>query len=115
MPFSDTIKVVSISKFLSEMGIKETLPSSNRHLDYTKLDSASIRLLNKIIEYMDKHKISEIEDFIGHENIDHYDVVSHKKTEKLQIVKNTKLRDILAQKGLFPYGQDLDDRFCDFL
>jgi hypothetical protein len=30
-------------------------------------------------------------------------------------VKNTKLRDLLAAKGLHPYGQDLDDRFWDFL
>ena len=31
------------------------------------------------------------------------------------MTKKYRLRDILALKNLFPYGEDLDDRFCDFL
>jgi hypothetical protein len=93
------------------MGITENLPESNRHLDYSSLGFGSIRLFNKIIDFMDTHGVQSLEEFLGKDNIDHYDVVSQKKTEKIQIVKNTKLRDLLAAKGLHPYGQDLDDRF----
>lgn len=115
MAFKDTVKVKSIAKFMTEVGIHEDLPHSNRHLDYTTLGCGSVRLLNKINAYMDEHGQDSVEEFLGQENIDHYEVVSQKKTEKIQIVKNTKLRDLLWDKGLFPYGQDLDDAFCDFL
>lgn len=60
------------------MGITENLPESNKHLDYSSLGFGSIRLFNKIIEYMDRHHIDTVEEFLGKDNIDHYEVVSQK-------------------------------------
>lgn len=69
MPLKDTIKIKSISRFLDELGIKEKLPESNKHMDYSALDLTSIRLLNKIISYIDSNNISSVDEFIGQENI----------------------------------------------
>mmetsp|Transcript_14720 Transcript_14720/g.12951 ORF Transcript_14720/g.12951 Transcript_14720/m.12951 type:complete len:230 (+) Transcript_14720:193-882(+) len=113
--YEDIIKVESIAKFLLELGIKENLPKSTKHLDYTQLDIGSIRLLNQINQFMGINQIRTVQDFIGKENIESYEVISTTKTEKIDIIPVIKLRDLLAKNGLFPFAQDLDDRFSDFL
>lgn len=85
--FGDVVKVCSIEKYLSEMGIKEILPKSNKHMDYSTLDIGSIRLFNKIIEYMDSHQIESMDEFVGVENLEFFEVVSQRKTEKIKIIK----------------------------
>jgi len=77
-----------MSKFLEEMGIKEKLPTSNKHLDYSHLDVASVRLVNKINKYMEENKVATLEDFLGEFNIENYEVVSSNKTEKIKIIHN---------------------------
>lgn len=84
--YKDVVKVKSLEKFLEELGITEKLPKSTRHVDYTQLDVASVRLLNKINEVMEKDFDGDVEAFVGEENIDSYEVVSSQKTEKLKII-----------------------------
>lgn len=82
------LKVKSVSKFLEELGIVEKLPLSNQYLDYSQLDIASVRLINKINKYMEENKVDTVENFLGESNIENYEVISSKKTEKLKIIHN---------------------------
>ena len=72
------------------MGIKEKLPISNRHLDYTTLDAASVRLFNKINEFMSGSNINTIEEFLGEENID----VIHASKSNTKQVSNQEESDL---------------------
>jgi hypothetical protein len=63
-------KVQNIATYLSEIGIKENLPPSNKHLDYAYLDFDSIRLFNKINSFLEEKNISSVEEMIGEQNID---------------------------------------------
>ena len=109
-------KVQNIEKYLSEIGIKEHLPPSNKRsgfssFNYAYLDFDSIRLFNKINEFIDQKEIDSVEDMIGEANIEIYEVVSSTKTSKLQIIHNSKLAKVLVDKEVFPPGQDLPERF----
>lgn len=104
-------KVQNIETYLSEIGIKENLPPSNKQLDYTYLDFDSIRLFNKINRFLDEKQIPSVEELIGEQNFEAYEVVSATKTSKLQIIHISKLAKILVEKELFPPGHDLPERF----
>ena len=95
-----SLKSNKISKILEELDIKEDIPLSSKNFDYKHLLAPDIRLMNKIIEYMDKNNIEEIEDFIGRGRISVIEVISSNKREDIQIIEADKFVESLVEKGL---------------
>ena len=95
-----SLKSNKISKILEELDIKEDIPLSSNNFDYKHLLAPDIRLMNKIIEYMDKNNIEEIEDFIGRGRISVIEVISSNKREDIQIIEADKFVESLVEKGL---------------
>lgn len=52
-----------------------------------------------------------LEQFLGNENLEFIEVVSPIKTEKVAVINYIKLRNILREKGIIPYGEDMDEDF----
>ena len=85
------------------LGIDERLPKSSPHLNFKILKGETIRLLNKIIEYMNVNKIDTVEEFWGVDNIES------------NTIHWIKLRGILRDYKIIPFGEELNEDFIDFL
>ena len=64
---------------------------------------------------MNEQEIEDIEDFIGKENLDTIEIVTKNKTENIEMITPIKLREVLQEKDIINYGQDLDDEFISKL
>ena len=111
----DNVDVDSIRFFLSNLGIEEKLPKSTAHLDYIKLKGPSIRIFNRIIKHMETNNIENIQDLLGEDNIENYEVISREKLHQIQVISEQKLRDVLREIEVIRFGEDLDEEFTDFL
>lgn len=109
--FNGCIDLSALEHLLSNLGIEDEKPASNKHLDYSKLSGEAIRIFNKINHDMNEHNLDELEDFLGKQNLDKIEAVIGGKTQTLDVLTATKLKDILKDKGIINYGQDLDDDF----
>lgn len=105
------IDITRLEELLVKLGIEDEKPIPTKHLNYSKLTGPSIRIFNKINHDMNELEIDEIEDFIGKENLDTIEIVTKNKTENVQTITPIKLMEVLQQKGIINYGQDLDDEF----
>jgi hypothetical protein len=111
----DFVDVKILKEIMEDLGISEDIPPSTRHMDYNKLEGPSIRIFNRIIKYMKRHKISDVVDFLCKENWDLIEVVGKEKRDNIQVIEATKMRDILRNKDIIGYGEDLNDNFAEFL
>ncbi|CAI2365025.1 unnamed protein product [Moneuplotes crassus] len=109
-PFMEnTVEVYTLVSVLANYGCYELFPKSNKHINYRRMDGATIRIFNRIIAIMDREKHETIEDFLGESNITYIEVVSPSRTEKIGVVNHLKFRGILRDKAVIPYGEDLDE------
>ena len=51
----------------------------------------------------------DLEQFLGKDNILNIEVVSPVKTEQIACIDHIKFRNALREKGIIPYGEDLED------
>ena len=98
--FIDVIEVEKISRILSELYIKEDIPVATKNFDYKHLSAPDIRMINRIVEYMDKNNIKEIEDFIGRDKITKHEVIGNNKREDVEIIQSNQFLEILLEKNL---------------
>ena len=56
-----------------------------------------------------------IEEFVGQDNVDFIEVISPARSEKISVIDHLKFRGILREKGIIPYGEDLDEDFQNLL
>ena len=109
------LEVKSISKILSQLGISEDLPKSTKNFNYDELSGSGIRIINKIIRYMREHKIKDVSNFIGKENIEQREVIASNKTEIIEIVQAEKFHSILREKWIVKRWEDQDENLQTFL
>ena len=109
------IDITKIEELLIKLGIEDEKPVPTKHLNYSKLTGPSIRIFNKINHDMNEQEIEDIEDFIGKENLDTIEIVTKNKTENIEMITPIKLREVLQEKDIINYGQDLDDEFISKL
>ena len=98
--FIDVIEVEKISKILEELQIREDVPPSTKNFNYKHLTAPDIRLMNRIVEYMDDHDIKEVIDFIGHNRISTIEVIGNNKREDVEIIHAKDLLELLIEKSL---------------
>ena len=67
--FQDFTDINVLQQFLTDLGITEDIPKPTKHLDFSHLEPSDIRMLNKIIKYMEAHKIQDVLDLMGNQNI----------------------------------------------
>ncbi|CAI2373541.1 unnamed protein product [Moneuplotes crassus] len=116
VPFLDnSVEIHSLISTMAKYGCFELFPKSNKHINYRKMDGATIRILNRIIAIMERDKQENVEDFLGEKNITYIEVVSPSKTEKIGVIDHLKLREVLREKCIIPYGEDLDEEFQTLL
>lgn len=96
----DVIEVEKISKILEELMIKEDIPAPSKNFNYKHLTAPDIRLMNKVVQYMEEHNIEEIEDFVGKERIKLIEVVGNKKKEDIQVINAHDFLQSLIEKNL---------------
>lgn len=111
----DFVDVRVVLDIMNDLGISENLPPSNKHMDYKKLEGPSIRIFNRIINYMKTNEIMDIINFLNKENLDLIEVVGKDKQDTIETIQALKLRDILRDKDIINYGEELDDNFIEFL
>lgn len=104
-----------LEMMLSELGIQDEIPKSNKHLDYSSIKAPAIRIFNKIAKTMAERNIDSIADFLGPENFNSVDVVIGGNNEKLDIIDSQKLQILFHEKGIVDHGQDMDDEFIYFV
>jgi len=101
--------------FLEDLGIKEDYPENSRHMEFEALEPEDIRTFNKIISHMKINKMLDVIDFLGIQNIDTITCIGKSKQEKLKIIENTKFRDILREKQIIKYGEEMSETLSQFL
>ena len=109
------INVEMLIEIMKELKINEDIPPPSKYLDFSKLTGNSIRIFNKIINYMQNNKINEIESFVGKEKIDIIDFVSQKKQDSIQTITSEVFWDILLSKDIIRFKDELDENIIDFL
>ena len=115
LTINDLWDTEGIKMILDTLGIKEDIPPPNKNLDFSKLQPNSIRIFNKIIAYVQENKIDYIDDFIGKKNIEQISIISKTKEHKIETITANKLREVLREKQIIDYGEDLDENFVEFL
>mmetsp|Transcript_29706 Transcript_29706/g.34033 ORF Transcript_29706/g.34033 Transcript_29706/m.34033 type:complete len:284 (-) Transcript_29706:65-916(-) len=110
-----SLDITKLEQVLSKLGIEDEKPVSTKHLNFSKLTGSSIRIFNKINHDMNENEIDDVCVFLGKHNLDLVEVVARDKAETVEAITPIKLRDVLRQKGIINYGQDLDDDFIDFV
>jgi predicted nucleotidyltransferase len=98
--FIDVIEVEKISKILEELYIKEDIPASTKNFNYKHLTAPDIRLMNRIVEYMENEEIEEIEKFLGNDRITTIEVIGSNKREDVQIIHANDFLELLIEKNL---------------
>lgn len=96
----DVIEVNKIVKILEELDIHEDKPLPTKNFDYKHLGAPDIRQVNRIIEYMDKNNIKDIEDFLGKGRIIIIEVIGNNKREDIEIIDVEKFTECLEEKNL---------------
>lgn len=109
--FPGWVDLSGLELLLSNLDICDEKPESNKHLDYSKITANTIRIFNKIDHDMIQLGIKEVADFIGKKNLEQLDVEIKGQVQQLEVVRPTKLADVLREKGIINYGQDLDEDF----
>lgn len=72
----DNINIDSIRHYLNLLGVDESLPEQNAYLNFSTLKGPAIRIFNRIIKFINEHKLNSIEELIGQDNIEEYNVES---------------------------------------
>lgn len=98
--FIDVIEVEKVSKILEELYIKEDIPAPTKNFDYRHLSAPDIRLINRIVAYMDEHEIKNVEDFVGKQRITTIEAISNDKRENVQIISADDLLEVLTEKNI---------------
>ena len=75
----DVIEVDKIAKILEELDIKEDIPNASKNYDYKHLSAHDIRIMNRVVKYMNDYGIDDIEDFIGRDRISVIEVIGKSK------------------------------------
>ena len=109
------IDITKLEEVLLKIGIEDEKPAPTKHLNYSKLTGPMIRIFNKINHDMNELEFEWLEDFIGESNLDTIEIVTKNKSENIQVITPIKLREVLQEKGIINYGQDLDDEFISKL
>ena len=109
------IDIANLEDVLKTLGIEDEMPPYNKHLDYKKLKSSSIRLFNKIFQRMNEIEAETVIEFLGPSNIEYIQIVTKDKKEAIEVISNYKLREVLREQGVINYGVDLDDEFLEFV
>ena len=111
----DYIDIKIIQDFLSDLGIKEDLPVKTKHMDFSTLEPEDIRIFNKIIQYMEVNQIDGVANFLKEENIDTIKCIGKSKEEVIQIIEDNKFREVLRDKGILHYGEEMSETLTQFL
>lgn len=96
----DVIEVDKIAKILEELDIKEDIPNASKNYDYKHLSAHDIRIMNRVVKYMDDNNIEEIEDFIGRDRISVIEVIGKSKREDVKILNANDFLESLLEKNL---------------
>lgn len=64
---------------------------------------------------MKERKITEVQDFLGKENILTKEVVSDTTSEKIEVINATTFLDILRKRKIMKRWEDLDENLQEFL
>lgn len=59
-----------------------------------------IRLMNRLVEYMEEYNIEEFEDFVGADRITTIEVIGNNKREDIQIITAKNLLELLIEKKI---------------
>lgn len=111
---SDFIEVNRLIEIFLFLGINEKLPKNRSFVEYSKLNGAQVRLINKINNCL-KRDNQTLMDFLGAENTQKYQIICKGRTHNVDVVSIKTLTKLLADKKIIEYATDLDDRFTDLI
>ena len=109
--FPGWIDLSGLELLLTNLDIWDEKPLSSKHLDYSKITANTVRIFNKIHHDMVQQELTEVADFIGKQNIEKLEVEIGGSLQQLEVIHANKLGDVLRDKGVINYGQDLDEDF----
>ena len=104
----DVFEVDKVIKILEELDIREDIPNPSKNFDYKHLAAPDIRIMNRVIKYMDDHIIDDVEDFIGNGKISVVEVIGNNKTEDIHIINAQDFTDVLIEKNWLEDEEVLD-------
>ena len=91
------------------------MPPFNKHLDFKKLKSSSIRLFNQICQRMKEIEDETVVEFLRPKNIEYIQIVTEDIKEAIEVISNYKLRKMLREQAVINYEIDLNDEFLGFI
>jgi len=112
---NDLVDIKVLERILGDLGIKEDIPVSTPQIDFSKLEGQTVRICNKIIRYMRAYDITDVSKLIQRDEIELFNVVSKTKEHVIQTIQVSKFKDILKSKDIIKHGDDIDEKFLEFL
>ena len=82
----DLIEVKKIIKILSNLGVVDHLPKPKKRLNYDKLSLQSIRILNRLVDYLEDNNLT-VDDIFA-DKIYKSNVKTQVKTEQVELIKD---------------------------
>jgi len=82
----DLIEVKKIIKILSNLGVVDNLPKPKKRLNYDKLSLQSIRILNRLVDYLEDNNLT-VDDIFA-DKIYKSNVKTQVKTEQVELIKD---------------------------
>ncbi|CDW90055.1 UNKNOWN [Stylonychia lemnae] len=89
------IQLDQIAKILSNLGVIDYLPKPKKRLNYDKLNLKSIRILNRLLIYLEEHQ-QTVDDVFG-DKIIQQNVKAKDKTEQVELIKDIDFFDKLYE------------------
>ena len=113
--WKDYIDVTHIQKILSNLGIKEDIPVSTKFLNFDKLTVPSVRIFNRIINYMKKeHAMNSAKDFLK-DKIQTKIIVARGKEFSVETIPAQLFEAVLRDLKLLRRHEEIPEEFNEFI
>lgn len=110
--YPQLIQLDQILSIMRNLGVREDIPRSKKHLNYEKLSLKSKRIINRICSYL-KKKGMDADEFFA-KIVLNSNVKTKTKTDKVDIMKDTEFFKMLADAYILRRDQ-LNMNLCAFL
>ena len=110
---SDLVNVDIVVKTFEILGIREDVPQVCKSMNFDTLTGSAIRVINKILKYMNENNILDIHMLVEPCELKAVTVVSKKGEWKVETVALSDFETFLKQKKIIDYSEHLDDRLVE--
>ena len=97
------------------LGIHEDIPQSTKILNFDLLDGRCIRILNRLIVFMDKKNIDDVKKLLPPEDIERLQIISKNREYEIEAISIKNFRDLLVKLKIINHGEELNDSLVEFL